>query len=148
MKLIVQIPCLNEEETLAATLADIPRQVDGIDQVEVLIIDDGSTDNTSQVARQHGADHIVRFAQNRGLGHAFKAGFDTALKLGADIIINTDGDNQYFGGDVATLVQPILEQRADLVIGDRRTGGIGHFSFFKRILQTYGSRVISRLGGL
>lgn len=148
MKLIVQIPCLNEEETLAATLADIPRQVDGIDQIEILIIDDGSTDRTSEVARQHGADHIVRFAQNRGLGHAFKAGFDTALKLGADIIINTDGDNQYFGGDVATLVQPILEQRADLVIGDRRTGKIGHFSFFKRILQTYGSRVISRLGGL
>lgn len=148
MKLIVQIPCLNEEETLAATLADIPRQIDGIDQVEILIIDDGSTDRTSEVAREHGADHIVRFAQNRGLGHAFRAGFDTALRLGADIIINTDGDNQYYGGDVATLVVPILEKRADLVIGDRRTGDIGHFSMLKRGLQKYGSRVISGLGGL
>ena len=148
MKLIVQIPCLNEEETLGATMADIPRQIEGIDAVEILIIDDGSTDRTSEVARENGADHIVRFAQNRGLGHAFKAGFDTALRLGADIIINTDGDNQYFGGDVETLVQPILEQRADLVIGDRRTGEIGHFSLLKRALQTYGSRVISRLGGL
>lgn len=148
MKLIVQIPCLNEEETLPATIADIPRQVDGIDQVEILIIDDGSTDRTSEVARECGADHIVRFPQNRGLGHAFKAGFDNALRLGADIIINTDGDNQYFGGDITELVKPIIEKRADLVIGDRRTGDIGHFGFLKRSLQKYGSRVISRLGGL
>ena len=148
MKLVIQIPCLNEEDTLAATLADIPRDIEGIDQVEILIIDDGSTDRTSEVAREHGADHIVRFAQNRGLGHAFRAGFDTALRLGADIIINTDGDNQYYGGDVPTLVVPILEGRADLVIGDRQTGDIGHFSFLKRGLQKYGSRVISGLGGL
>ncbi|MDA0335229.1 MAG: glycosyltransferase family 2 protein [bacterium] len=148
MKLIVQIPCLNEEETLPATIADIPREIEGLERVEILIIDDGSTDRTAEVARECGADHIVRFPQNRGLGHAFKAGFDNALRLGADIIINTDGDNQYFGGDIRELVKPILAGRADLVIGDRRTGDIGHFSFLKRTLQTFGSRVISRLGGL
>ena len=148
MKLVVQIPCLNEEDTLPATIADIPRQIDGIDSVEILIIDDGSTDRTAAVARECGADHIVQFPQNRGLGHAFKAGFDNALRLGADIIINTDGDNQYFGGDIVALVQPILEGRADLVIGDRRTGDIGHFSFVKRNLQRLGSRVISGLGGI
>ena len=148
MKLIVQIPCLNEEETLAETVGDIPRTIEGIDQVEVLIIDDGSTDDTARVAREAGVDHIVRFPRNRGLGHAFKAGFDTCLKLGADIIINTDGDNQYFGGDVPLLVQPIIEGRADLVIGDRQTGSIGHFSPLKRFLQSVGSRTISRMATL
>ena len=108
MKLIVQIPCLNEEETLPATLADIPRQIDGIAAVEVLIIDDGSTDRTAAVAREHGADHVVQFPQNRGLGYAFKTGFDTCLKLGADIIVNTDADNQYNGADIEKLVAPIL----------------------------------------
>ena len=145
MKLIVQIPCLNEEETLPATLADIPRQIDGIDTVEVLVIDDGSTDRTAAVAREHGADHVVQFPQNRGLGFAFKTGFDTCLKLGADIIVNTDGDNQYFGGDIAVLVQPIVAGQADLVIGNRQTGEIGHFSPIKRFLQAFGSRMISRL---
>ena len=145
MKLIVQIPCLNEEETLPATVNDIPREVPGIDKVEILVIDDGSTDRTSEVARDLGVDHIVKFPKNRGLGHAFKAGFDTCLKLGADIIVNTDGDNQYYGPDIAALVQPILEKRAHIVIGDRQTSGIGHFSFFKRWLQGLGSRVISRL---
>jgi glycosyltransferase involved in cell wall biosynthesis len=137
LKLIVQIPCLNEEETLPATIADIPRDVEGLDAVEILIIDDGSTDRTAEVARECGADHIISFPQNRGLGHAFKAGFDNALRLGADIIINTDGDNQYFGEDIR-----------DLVIGDRRTSDIGHFNFLKRTLQKFGSRVISRLGGI
>ena len=148
MKLIVQIPCLNEEDTLPATIGDIPRQVPGIDRVEVLVIDDGSTDRTSEVARECGADHVIRFAQNRGLGHAFKAGFDACLRLGADIIINTDGDNQYFGGDIDKLVAPIIEGRADLVIGDRQTGDIAHFSFVKRHLQRFGSRVISRLADM
>ena len=143
----MQIPCLNEEETLPATIGDIPRQVPGIDRVEVLVIDDGSTDRTSEVARECGADHVLRFPQNRGLGHAFKAGFDACLRLGADIIINTDGDNQYFGGDIDKLVAPIIDGRADLVIGDRQTGDISHFSPLKRHLQSVGSRVISRLSG-
>ncbi len=148
MKLIVQIPCLNEEDTLPATIGDIPRQVPGIDRVEILVIDDGSTDRTSEIARACGADHVIRFPQNRGLGHAFKAGFDACLRLGADIIINTDGDNQYFGGDIDKLVAPIIEGRADLVIGDRQTGDIAHFSFLKRHLQRFGSRVISRLADM
>ena len=148
MKLIVQIPCFNEEQTLPATIADIPREVPGIDQVEILIIDDGSADRTSQVARECGADHVIRFPQNRGLGHAFKAGFDASLRRGADIIINTDGDNQYCGGDIDKLVEPILGGRADLVIGDRQTGAIAHFSFIKRYLQSFGSRMISRLAGI
>lgn len=145
MKLIVQIPCLNEEETLPATIEDIPREIPGIDKVEILVIDDGSNDRTSEVARELGVDHVVTFPKNRGLGHAFKTGFDTCLKLGADIIVNTDGDNQYCGADIAALVQPILDKRAHIVIGDRQTSGIGHFSFFKRWLQGIGSRVISRL---
>ncbi len=145
MKLIVQIPCLNEEETLPDTVNDIPREVPGIDKVEILVIDDGSTDHTSEVALELGVDHIVKFPKNRGLGHAFKAGFDTCLKRGADIIVNTDGDNQYYGPDIVALVQPIIEKRAHIVIGDRQTDGIGHFSFFKRWLQRLGSRVISRL---
>ena len=148
MKLIVQIPCLNEAATLPATMADIPRQIDGIDKVEILVIDDGSSDGTAAIAREHGADHVVRFARNRGLGHAFSAGFDTCVRLGADIIVNTDGDNQYNGGDVGLLVQPILEGRADIVIGDRQTGGIAHFSFVKRFLQKLGSSVVGRLAGL
>ena len=148
MKLIVQIPCLNEEETLPATIGDIPREVPGIDIVEVLVIDDGSTDRTSEVARECGVDHVLRFPHNRGLGHAFKAGFDACLRLGADIIINTDGDNQYFGGDIDKLVAPIIDGRADLVVGDRQTGDIAHFSTVKRHLQSVGSRVISRLADL
>jgi glycosyltransferase involved in cell wall biosynthesis len=148
MKLIVQIPCFNEEQTLPATIGDIPREVPGIDKVEILIIDDGSADRTSEVARECGADHVIRFPQNRGLGHAFKAGFDACLRLGADIVINTDGDNQYYGGDIDKLVEPILAGQADLVIGDRQTGAIAHFSFLKRYLQSFGSRTISRLAGI
>lgn len=148
MKLIVQIPCLNEESTLPATLRDIPRSIPGIDSVEILIIDDGCTDRTIEIARELGVDHIVSFTGNRGLGHAFSAGLDRCLQLGADIIVNTDGDNQYNGNDIPLLVQPILDRKADIVIGDRQTDKIAHFSPLKRALQTLGSKVVSRLAGI
>ena len=148
MKLIVQIPCLNEEATLPATLADIPRQIPGIDKVEILIIDDGCTDGTLDVARRGGVDHIIKFPGNRGLGHAFAAGMDYCLRHGADIIVNTDGDNQYFGGDIPELVRPILEGRAHMVIGDRQPEKVAHFSFVKKSLQVLGSRVVSKLAGI
>ena len=148
MKLVVQIPCLNEEDTLPATIHDIPREIPGIDKVEIVVIDDGSTDRTAALARELGVDHVVSFPRNRGLGHAFRAGFDTALRAGADIIVNTDGDNQYHGGDIPDLVAPILAGRADVVIGDRQTEKIPHFSPTKRALQNMGSRVVSRLANL
>ncbi|MBX3395377.1 MAG: glycosyltransferase family 2 protein [Phycisphaerae bacterium] len=148
MKLFIQIPCLNEEATLPATLRDLPTQIPGIDEINVLIIDDGCTDRTIEVARQHGVKHIVSFTGNRGLGHAFAAGFDYCLRHGADIIVNTDGDNQYFGGDIPKLVQPIIEGRADLVIGDREPEKVPHFSFIKKKMQTLGSHVVSRLANL
>ena len=148
MKLIVQIPCLNEERTLPATLDDIPRQIDGVDQVEILIIDDGCTDRTVQVAREHGVDHIISFPGNRGLGHAFAVGMDYCLRQGADIIVNTDGDNQYHGGDIPKLVRPILDGKAQLVIGDREPHKVAHFSFFKKTMQSVGSKVVSRLADL
>ncbi len=148
MKLIIQIPCLNEEDTLPATLGDIPRQIDGIDVVEILIIDDGCTDRTVEIAREHGADHILSFPGNRGLGHAFAVGMDFCLQHGADIIVNTDGDNQYHGGDIPKLVKPIVEGRAHLVIGDREPEKIAHFSFFKKKMQSLGSRVVSRLADM
>lgn len=148
MKLIVQIPCLNEEETLPATLADIPREIEGIDTVEVLIIDDGCTDRTVEIAREMGVEHILRFPGNRGLGHAFAAGIDYCLRHGADIIVNTDGDNQYFGGDIPKLVKPIVEGRAHLVIGDREPDKIPHFSFVKKKMQSLGSKVVSRLANM
>ncbi len=142
MKLIVQIPCLNEEKTLPQTVADIPRQIPGVDEVEILIIDDGSTDNTVAAARQAGVDHIVRFARNRGLAAAFAAGADACLRLGADIIVNTDGDNQYYGGDIPRLIAPILAGEADMVIGDRQVETIDHFSPTKKRLQKLGSWVV------
>lgn len=148
MKLMVQIPCLNEEGTLPATLADIPKEIPGIDEIEVLIVDDGSTDRTAEIARENGVQHVLRFAQNRGLGYAFSAGFDYCLTHGADIIVNTDGDNQYFGGDIAKLVQPILEGRAELVIGDREPHKVEHFSGTKKFLQNLGSQVVSTLADL
>jgi glycosyltransferase involved in cell wall biosynthesis len=148
MKLIVQIPCLNEETTLGATVRAIPRQIDGVDVVEVLVIDDGCTDRTVEVARQLGVDHIVRFPGNRGLGHAFAAGLDRCLMLGADIIVNTDGDNQYSGYDIPKLVRPILEGRADIVIGNREPEKVAHFSWWKKKLQKVGSLVVSRLAGM
>lgn len=148
MKLIIQIPCLNEEATLPATIRDIPRTIPGIDKVEIVIIDDGCTDRTVDVAIENGADHIVKFTGNRGLGHAFSAGIDQCLMLGADIIVNTDGDNQYSGHDIPKLIRPILEGRADIVIGDRQPEKIAHFSFLKRKLQSLGSRIVSRLAGI
>jgi glycosyltransferase involved in cell wall biosynthesis len=147
MKLIIQIPCLNEEETLPATIADLPRQLDGIDRIELLVIDDGSTDRTVAVARECGVHHIVRLTNNKGLAAAFQAGLDACLKLGADIVVNTDADNQYRGGDVAKLVGPILAGEADMVVGDRRVSEIEHFSGAKKGLQRLGSWVVRRLSG-
>src|SRR5437588_10991420 len=132
MKLIIQIPCFNEAQQLPQTLADLPREVEGFDTVEWLVVDDGSSDETVQVARAHGVDHLVRLTNNKGLATAFQAGIDTALKVGADVIVNTDADNQYYGPDIAKLVGPILEGRADLVIGDREVTGIEHFSWLKK----------------
>lgn len=142
MKLIVQIPCYNEEETLPQTVADIPRQIEGIEKVEILIIDDGSTDKTLEVAKEVGVDHIIRNTCNKGLAETFMIGLHACLRLGADIIVNTDGDNQYRGQDIPKLVTPILSGEAELVIGDRQTDKILHFSFFKRKLQKLGSFVV------
>jgi glycosyltransferase involved in cell wall biosynthesis len=142
MKLIIQIPCLNEEEQLPATLGDLPREIDGFDVVEWLIIDDGSTDRTVEVAIEHGVDHVVRLTNNRGLASGFQAGLDACLKLGADVIVNTDADNQYSAGDIPTLVKPILTGDADMVVGDRRVMDIEHFSFAKKRLQRLGSWVL------
>jgi glycosyltransferase involved in cell wall biosynthesis len=147
MKLIVQIPCYNEEATLAQTVADIPRQVEGIDNVEILVIDDGSTDRTLEIARAAGVDHVIRNSANQGLARAFREGLDASLKLGADIIVNTDGDNQYVGRDIPKLVRPILDGRADLVIGDRQTASIPHFSPLKKFFQWLGSNIVRRLSG-
>ena len=145
MKLIVQIPCYNEELTLPFTIKDIPRQIDGIDQVEILIIDDGSTDGTVHIAKEIGVDHIVRNTCNKGLARTFIAGLDASLRLGADIIVNTDGDNQYKGQDIPKLITPILKGDADIVIGDRQTDTIPHFSTTKKKLQKIGSFVVRYL---
>ncbi len=142
MKLIIQIPCLNEEATLPATLADLPRAIAGFDTVEWLVIDDGSTDATIEVARANGVDHIVRLTNNKGLAAGFQAGLDAALKLGADVIVNTDADNQYYAGDIPKLVGPILAGDADMVVGDREVQGIEHFSPLKKTLQRLGSWVV------
>jgi len=142
MKLIIQIPCFNEEPYLPATLADLPREVPGFDAVEWLVIDDGSTDRTIDVARAGGVDHIVRLTNNKGLAAGFQAGLDACLKLGADVIVNTDADNQYDGRDIDKLVGPILAGRADMVVGDREVMGIEHFSPLKKMLQRLGSWVV------
>lgn len=147
MKLVIQIPCLNEEQTLPQTLADLPRQIEGIDQIEILIIDDGSTDRTAEVAQNLGVDHIVRHYTNRGLAAAFKTGIEACLKSGADIIVNTDGDNQYPGSFIPALIRPILCHEADLVIGDRQIKQNKQFSFTKKILQRIGSAVVRYASG-
>jgi len=147
MKLIVQIPCLDEEDQLPATVADLPRTIAGFDSVEYLVIDDGSTDRTVEVAREVGVHHIVRLTNNKGLATAFQAGIDACLKLGADVIVNTDADNQYSAADIPALVAPILEGRADMVIGDRQVMGIEHFSGVKKQLQRAGSWVVRQASG-
>src|SRR4051794_24708572 len=144
MKLIIQIPCLNEAEQLPGTLADLPRRVSGVDEVEWLIIDDGSTDRTIEVAREHGVEHVVKLTNNKGLAAAFQAGIDACLKLGADIIVNTDADNQYMGADIPKLLAPILRGEKDMVVGDRETDTIEHFSPLKKRLQRLGSAVVRR----
>ena len=145
MKLIVQIPCFNEEHTLPQTVADIPRHIDGVDAVEILVVDDGSTDRTAAVAREIGVDHIVSHSRNRGLALSFMTGVEACLQLGADIIVNTDGDNQYCGADIPALIRPVLEKKADMVIGDRKTDTIEHFSFVKKKLQKAGSMMVRLL---
>lgn len=147
MKLIIQIPCLNEEETLPATLADLPRHIPGIDTVEVLVIDDGSTDRTVQVARENGADHVLSLPTNQGLAVAFSAGLEHALTLGADIVVNTDADNQYSGADIVRLVEPILEGQAHLVVGERPIEDMQDFSPLKKRLQRLGSWVVRKVSG-
>lgn len=148
MKLIVQIPCYNEEQTLAQTVADIPREIEGVDEVEVLIIDDGSSDRTLEVAREIGVDHIVRHKKNKGLGRAFRHGIDACLLAGADIIVNTDGDNQYCGADICKLIKPILNAQADIVIGDRQLAKLPHLSYHKKFLQWLGSAVVRKFAGV
>ncbi len=144
MKVFVQIPCLNEEETLPSVLESIPRQIEGVDELEILVIDDGSTDRTIEVARELGVTHFVRHARNMGLARSFRDGIDYALAHGADIVVNTDGDNQYPQNRIPDLVQPIIERTADIVIADRQTATIAHFSPFKKMMQRVGSAVVNK----
>lgn len=147
MKLIVQIPCYNEEASLPITLAELPRQIPGVDDIEVLVINDGSSDQTAEVARQHGAHHVVGFPRNQGLAKAFMLGVRTCLELGADVIVNTDADNQYNAHDIPRLIEPILAGRAEIVIGARPIASIQHFSTVKKWLQRLGSSVVARVSG-
>lgn len=142
MKLIIQIPCYNEEKTLAIALAELPKSIEGIDEIQVLVIDDGSADKTVEVARQNGVQNILSLQNNLGLAKAFSAGLTKSLELGADIIVNTDADNQYKADDIKKLVKPILENKADIVIGARPIENIKHFSFIKKVLQKLGSWVM------
>lgn len=142
MKLVIQIPCYNEEKSLPVTLADLPKHINGVDEIEVLIINDGSTDKTVQAAKEHGIKHIVEMPHNCGLAKAFVAGINSSLVLGADIIVNTDADNQYCASDIEKLIQPILNKEADIVIGSRPVSQIEHFSPLKKLLQKLGSCVM------
>lgn len=146
VKLVVQIPCLDEEATLAQVLSEIPRRIDGIDAIEIVVIDDGSSDRTAQIAREHGA-HVIHHARTMGLAQAFRAGVDYALSRGADIVVNTDGDHQYPGERIGDLVAPIVAGRAEIVIGDRQTRTIAHFSPLKKVMQRFGSWVVNRAAG-
>ncbi|MEM7480139.1 MAG: glycosyltransferase family 2 protein [Acidobacteriota bacterium] len=146
-RLVVFISCLNEAETLPATLEEIPRQIPGLDEVVVVVVDDGSTDETAELARRHGADHVVRHRRNLGVARAFQTGLQTALDLGADYLVNTDGDGQYPGDRIGDLVAPLLRGEADVVLGDRGPGKVAHFSPVKRWLQRLGSHVVSRFAG-
>ena len=147
MRLVVQVPCLNEEATLPLVLESIPKSIPGIDEIIVLVIDDGSTDRTVEVARQHGVTHFVRHARNRGLGRSFHDGVQRALELGADIVVNTDGDNQYPQERITDLVQPILSGAAEIVIADRQVHLVEHFSPIKKALQRFGSRIVNLAAG-
>jgi glycosyltransferase involved in cell wall biosynthesis len=147
MKLVVQIPCLNEEVALPETLRGIPRSIPGVDQIEVLVIDDGSSDRTGEVALENGADHVVRFTRRKGLASVFMAGLDASLRLGADIVVNTDADNQYPGQEIPRLIAPIIAGQADMVIGDRGVSDVAHFSWTKRHLQMLGSWVVRKVSG-
>lgn len=147
MKLVIQIPCLNEETTLPLVLESMPKKIDGIDDIVILIIDDGSTDKTIEVARSYGVKHFVRHARNQGLGVSFTDGVEKALKMGADIVVNTDGDNQYPQERIADLVQPIVRGQADIVIADRQTQKIAHFSPAKKLLQRFGSYIVNKAAG-
>ena len=144
-KLIIQIPCLNESATLPETLNDLPKNIPGIDIIEILVIDDGSTDDTASVAREHGVHHVIRFKRNRGLAAAFAAGLDACLKHGADFIVNTDADNQYRGADVAKLLEPLVGGHADVTIGDRNISSLKHLPIIRRILQRLGSWVVRQV---
>jgi len=144
-KLIIQIPCLNEAETLPATLADLPRSVPGIDVIEVLVIDDGSRDRTADVAKAHGVAHVIRFRQRKGLAAAFIAGIDASLRRGADYIVNTDADNQYAGRDIARLLEPLLRGDADIVVGDRNIRDLEHMSWPRKLLQRLGSWTVRQV---
>lgn len=148
MKLIIQIPCFNESQTLPQTVQALPHKLDGIDVIEYLVVDDGSTDNTAQTARQAGVHHVIRISRNVGLAASFMAGLEASIKLGADIIVNTDADNQYFAEDIQPLLEPILAGRADMVVGDRGVATLADFSMLKRNLQRLGSWVIGLASGI
>ncbi len=147
MKLVVQIPCVNEAATLLAVLKSIPKKIDGIDEIVVLVIDDGCTDDTVAVAKKHGVKHFVHHSQNMGLARAFHDGIDAALGMGADIVVNTDGDNQYPQDRIGDLVQPIIQGQAEIVIADRQTDTIAHFSWAKKQLQKFGSWIVNKAAG-